>query len=467
MPDDQNEPTRTTDTTAADFSGFEQEPSVPPTATPLASEGPTSQNSTPVEQPVNQPVPEPVTTPPVEETAALTQPTTPSVDPLLPSQSAPITPNLLPLSSPTASSEPSTNPFSSPAPLVLKSSKKKGLLIGIIIAVIIVLLGGGSAFAYKFWYQNPEKVVTDAFIHAIDAKTVIYKGDIHMVGNGSNVTVAVTGRQGDGSGQLDTAVTFAVNGKNYTVNGSGLIDKSGDLYIKLAKLDDLANAAKNIYTDPQEKAAISPLVDQLKAKIDGTWIKVSSDDLKDFSDSYATTKTCLSDAVKKFKSDNAARTQLTNLYEKHQFITIEKELGAKNGSLGYNLSSDDAAAKAFANGVKDTDIYKQLHGCDSSFTINADDLTDSSSSKDNGTVTVWVSRWTHELTKVTAKGTSDGTTTDFSIEPTFNQKVTVTTPAKSTTLKQLESDITDLIESVYMSSYNSSFDESSTNSIAL
>lgn len=442
MPDDQNEP-QVPETTPTP----EDQPTwtAPAESTNVVPEQPTFESTdTPVVDPVNNAVPSlpeqeqssqpawdqpPLTTPDASEIEAPTQP----VPGFMPSVVA-----------------------ASPQ----KPNRKKGLLIGIIIAVIVVLLAGGTAFAYKFWYQNPEKVVTDAFVHAIEAKTVIYKGNVHVVGDGSNVTVAVTGDQDGTSGKLDTTVTFAVDGQNYTVNGSGLIDKSGDLYVKLAKLDDLANAAKKMYTDPAERAAIAPLIDQLKAKIDGTWIKISSSDLKDFSDSYATTKTCVSDAIKKFKDDSAARNQLTNLYEKHQFITIEKELGAKNGSLGYNLSSDDAAAKAFANGLKSTDIYKQLHNCDSSFTINTDDLTDNSNSKDTGTVTVWVSRWTHELTNATIHDTSDGTTTDLSIEPTFNQPVKVEAPAKSTTLSQLESDINDVIQAAYTSAYSSSMNMS-------
>jgi len=457
MPDEQNEPTPAQETTPNDFTYVEEEPST--SSTDLAEESTEAVTPTATsEQPAwAQPAHTFTAVSPTEtETPTSPQPFAASPTPPQPSFGA-------------NSSSPvplTTDPLAPQTPFTLKSPKKKGLLIGIII-VIILLLGAGAVFAYRFWYQNPEKVVTDAITHAITAKSVIYTGNLAVDNDQAKVKVAVTGKQADATGALDATATISAAGAHYIVKGSALIDKSGDLYFKFEHLDDIVNELKKQVIGSSADSTVSSLIDQLKSKIDGTWIKVSSSDLKDFSDSYATTKTCLDNAVKTFQTDKSAAKQVTDLYKQHQFITIKKELGAKDGSLGYELTGNDDASKAFAKGLENTKLYKQLHNCDSSFTINADDLTTSTDSSDKSTVTVWVSRWTHEFTKATIDDTSDGTTTNLSIEPTFNQPVTVTAPAKSITLKQLESDITNLVESVYAASYSSSFDESTDTSIAL
>lgn len=458
MPDEQNEPTPAQETTPNDFTYVEQEPST--SSTDLAEES--TEAVTPTATPE-----QPAWSQPTSTFTAVTPDTssipTPSTPPAVDS-TPPLAPfGVTPLSSPTPLAP---SPVSPQPPLTLKSPKKKGLLIGIII-VIILLLGAGVVLAYRFWYQNPEKVVTDAITHAITAKSVIYTGNLAVASDEAKVKIAVTGKQADATGALDATATISAAGTDYTVKGSALIDKSGDLYFKFEHLDDIVNELKKQVLGSSADSTVSSLIDQLKAKIDGTWIKVSSSDLKDFSDSYATTKTCLDNAVKTFQNDKSAAKQVTDLYKQHQFITIKKELGAKDGSLGYELTGNDDASKAFAKGLENTKLYKQLHSCDSSFTINADDLTASTDSSDKSTVTVWVSRWTHEFTKATIDDTSDGTTTNLSVEPTFNQPVTVTAPAKSTTLKQLESDIENLVESVYAASFSSSFDDGSDTSIAL
>ena len=55
-----------------------------------------------------------------------------------------------------------------------KPKKRKLLLIGALIVGVSIVLGGSSAAAFTFWYQNPDKVLGDAFVQAIRSKTVTY-----------------------------------------------------------------------------------------------------------------------------------------------------------------------------------------------------------------------------------------------------------------------------------------------------
>lgn len=323
---------------------------------------------------------------------------------------------------------------------------KKGLIIGLIIGAALLVFGGASVLAYNVWYQNPQKVITDAIINAATAKTAIYTGVVTSDSDDYKIKIDVTARQASAVGSLAAKATLTVGTKEYKLDGSALIDKAGDLYFKVENLDSIATEYKNLLqgSDP----AVLARVDTLVKKIDGTWIKISSDDLKSFSDSYATAKTCINDTVTKFKDDKAAIKEVSTLYKKHQFIAVDESLGTKDGSLGYMIKADKTQTKAFAEGLKDTTIYKSLNKCDSSYTIDTSDF-DSTLATDSSNTTkveVWVSRWSHQMTKLSLSDTTDGTKLAATIAPVYGQPVTVETPASSTTLAKLQSDIEALMQ---------------------
>jgi hypothetical protein len=372
---------------------------------------------------------------------------TPEIAPEVVSESAPFEPT------PFAPQAPPVDLAAEQASVVATTPKKskKPLIIGLIVAAVIVLLGGGSVLAYNVWYQNPEKVVTDALMNAATAKTSTYVGNLKVEGNDVKTVIDLTTKQSAATGSLDAKVTMTLAGKDYTVNGSALFDGSGDLYFKVEKLASIAAEYKTQFG--LLEASQSSLIDKLVAKIDGTWVKVSSADLKDYSATTATATTCVTDAVKKFKDDKAATSEITNLYQKNPFIVIDKKLGEKDGSFGYTIKSDIAKTKAFAEGLKTTKIYTAIHDCDNSFTIDTSSITDSKTAS-TGSTEVWVSRWSHQFTKLTVSDTSEGTTTTGMLTPTYNQPVEVATPASSTTLKQLQSDVEAVIQSAYSTSLN-------------
>ncbi|MEP7205103.1 MAG: hypothetical protein ABI716_02830 [Candidatus Saccharibacteria bacterium] len=366
--------------------------------------------------------------------------------------------------------EPSTQPITPPAPIEVpvrpmntldmsaeapvtpvpqsfgQPNKKKRLIVAIIAIVSLGLLSGGSALAYNLWYQNPQKVVTDALMNAVTSKSVAYVGTLSGTDGATSPTkykIEVTGQQLNATGNVDAKLTLSSGGKDYTLNGSALIDPSGDLYFKIEHLTDVIAPYKEFLGN-------SALIDTLITKVDGVWIKVSSADLADFSASTAKSKTCINETVDKFKNDKAALSQITNLYNKHKFVVVDKELGTKDGNLGYSIKTDKVATKAFVAGLPDTSIYKQLHGCDDTFVISSDDLTTttaSSSSTSESTFELWISTLGHELRKVTTSSKADDNSAiDGSLNFTFNKAQSVKTPASSTTLSQLKTDIEALLQ---------------------
>lgn len=331
-------------------------------------------------------------------------------------------------------------PVADAATPVVKPSRKKRtwFIIGGALALVVLAL----VLTYIFWYQNPNKVVSDSMMNAMTAKSVSYTGDVVVSGD-TKTTIALSGASAKSGSTVDAKLTFTVQGTEYTLDGNVLMAEQGDLYFKVKNIDELVGNYR--VAVPEESRG---LFDQMIEKINDKWVKVSAEDMRSFSADLANAQKCLTDAATKFQEDKAVRAEIATLYQAHPFVTIDEELGSKDGSLGYRLSSDRETAKDFALGLKDTSVYKTLHDCDDSFVIDEADLQKEVNDTDeNSTVEVWVDRWSHQMTEVSATTTSGGDAVDMTIKPTFNADVNVTAPEDATTIEQLQADIQELLES--------------------
>jgi hypothetical protein len=344
-------------------------------------------------------------------------------------------------------------PFQSSAPQgpepvvpVPKQSKKK-LIIGIIVAAIFVILAAGSVLAYTFWYQNPDKVVADGIMNAIKAKSLTYTGTLNANSDDMKLKLAIDGAAGGATGNVNVKATFDMESKPVTLSGGGLIDKDGTLYFKVKNVGEIV--APYRATMPKESQT---MLDQLIAKVDDRWIKISADDMKEFSEESSKTQKCFTDTLNKFKDDKKATGEVADIYKKHKFLTIEQNLGSQGGSLGYSVKANKEAGKAFASDMKNTRIYKSMQDCDKDFKLDTDDVTADSQKADESKVEVWVERWSHEITKIVVKDDKGPDTADMTLEPRFNKPVNVTAPEKSVTLTDLKTEIEGLVQSFYVGS---------------
>jgi hypothetical protein len=329
---------------------------------------------------------------------------------------------------------------SSGLPMTPQPKSRAKWLLPIIIAAVLVVLGGSGALAYKFWYQNPQKVISDSLMHVIEAKSMTYKAIVGHKGTSGTVNVVVRGVSKDNTSSADASVAMIIDGKSYTLKGSIVIDKKSDIYLKVANVDTLLADF-----EAQLPSSARSLVADFVKKINDQWIVISNDKIKTFSDAYAKMQKCTQSVVEKIQSDKSYSTELIDLYKAHPFLKITKELGAKDGSLGYEIQDDVAAGKAFGKGFKTTKTYKMLHDCDSSLTIDA---SESSEVGDSTTAQIWISRWSHEVTKVTANDKDTDGTTSISIEPTFNKGADVVVPKGAKSVTELMNDIQQLESSL-------------------
>lgn len=354
--------------------------------------------------------------------------------------------------SPAVGEQPATE---TPAPMMASQTqpkapnKKKKFIIGGIIAGAVLLLGGGMYAAYALWYQNPEKVLTDAVSNLIRAKTATYSGTLAMDTKDVKVRVVFDGKQASElNGEGNAKITLTSQGKDFVVNGSALVDKDGNLFFKVGNL-------KTILDDVLKQSGMtSSPFDELVAKIDNKWIRVSADDLAEYDKDAGKAQACLTDTMKKIQNDKTVHDSLVKAYENNKFVVIDSSLPGRtiNGvdSMGYKLSLNNEAAKKFAEAVNEMQFMKDLQKCDSSFEsfkLDASDMKSSTGTTSTETVEVSVSRWSHEFTQLKVTGKDDDASGEFILEPIFGMDVTVAAPSDFMTLKELQAEIEKVTQS--------------------
>jgi hypothetical protein len=405
-----------------------------------------NQNDHPVTQPDPQ-VAASVTQPDPQVAASVTQPdpqVAASVTQPDPQVAASVTPPLVPTPPPASTS---------PTPSVKSSKRKKFIVIGLLVGVL-ALIGGGSVAAYNLWYQNPDKVLSDALMNTIEAKTATYTGsfDIDLKkaeglsasdSDEISINVKIDGKNSNSAGAANLTLTAPYKGKDYKVSGSGVIDKDANLFIKV---DDLKKTLQSAPSDTGLEYDILPsYFTAIVDKVDSKWIRISSGDTKEFSNGYAKMQTCMKDVLEKTRNDEALTGELIDVYSKNKFIVIDEELPAQDGSLGYVISVDEDKAVDFAKAADETSFSKELQKCDDSFKLSSDLKSSSTASDTKTKLELWVDRWSHQLTKVSLTSEDDELKNTFVIEPEFNQPVTVEIPKSYISLKELS----DAVESAY------------------
>ncbi|MET0979986.1 MAG: hypothetical protein ABWX90_01880, partial [Candidatus Saccharimonadales bacterium] len=259
------------------------------------------------------------------------------------------------------------------------------------------------------------------------------------------IIAAMDGNVSPEAAVLNARFAFVTQNKQYTLTGNGLMDKNGDVYVKVKDIDDLiANYRSAI------PATSLPLFDDIIDKIDNKWIKISAQDIKNYNADFAVIQKCSGDAIMKIQNDAATKSTLLELYKKYPFITVDKSLGAKGDSLGYSLKINHDVSRSFTTEYKKTAFYKDLVKCDKSYAIDKD-VAKQAVAPSGTAVDVWVSRWSHILTKVDVRDENKASQTNVSIDPKFNQPVNVVVPKDATTLEKLQNDVQELLRSAQTS----------------
>ena len=342
-----------------------------------------------------------------------------------------------------------------------KKKLSKGALVGIIFAGALVLLGGGTALAYNFWYQNPDKVVSDAIVNAVTAKTVSATGTAEIKAKDYTLKIDVSGRN-----SLEANSTFAAkvsvkgDGFDYTIDAEALYGAEGDIYLKLNDAEKLAKS----FEEQSDGQVSFDVFESVIKKIDSKWVKISADDIGDFSDDLKEAQQCSADISKKLDSDTAFRKQVMDetqdLYKEHPFIVVGDKLGSRTingqGSLGYTLTGDSKEADAFFTGFGDTVLGKDFKKCNED--VKFEDIISDDFDKENSSTKteaqIWVSRFGHSITEFNMTAEDDDASGSFVINPVFNKNEAVEVPTDFIPFSELKADIEKAYEDAYSSYYS-------------
>lgn len=360
-----------------------------------------------------------------------------------------------------------------PSPTSVVSPKqphnKRRVLLAAIIAGAIVLLGGGAAWA--FWYQHPDKVLTDAMVNAVSTQQAVMTGDFTIDSKNAALSATLTVKGKEKQGTVDVAVKFKAKtgplagDKEYTIDASSAVIENGDVYFKVSNVDKVVDSILETaitaqaeqyrqlgyeLTDEeiatmrtQYKQMVSSVID----KINNQWIKVSADDMnKTESDK---TSTCITDELKKITTDKKIRGELTDLYKANRFVVVKENLGTKNGSMGYLLDINKDAAKKFGDGIENTELGKALVKCDKDFFKDSESTSESKNDFKDTRFELWVDQWSHKITNVVFKtkyGSSDSTDMSADVKFDYATKVDdVKAPADAKSIKELQTEIEALL----------------------
>lgn len=333
---------------------------------------------------------------------------------------------------------------------------KRGLLIGI--AAGLLLLGGGGVAAYNYWYQNPQKVITDAVINMFKAESFTLDGTFAMEGDFgddvpfSKMIVAVDSKSTKTEGLMNAKLTLESEDKTNEFSGSAVVDDEYNVYFKVNDVQEIVDELLEDYGDGTE---LPPAATRFIEKIDGQWIRLGREDLDEYDDELAKEQECFSDVYKKYENDNSAQQQIAEAYRNNQFIVIEEKLGSKDGNLGYLIDGDGAKFKDFVKAIEQIDLFKDLVKCDDSFEFDADDI-DFSSDDDSdveGRLELWISRFGHELRQTKITASDDEFAIEMIINTRFNEVIEVETPEKFITVKELIEDIEDMYAEIVQDAY--------------
>ena len=335
------------------------------------------------------------------------------------------------------------------------NKKKKKIVIGGIAGLIVLVIA--AVCLYLFWFQNPQKVVTDAIIHASQAEELALKGELNVKVQGNDIKIDFDGEGNQSVGKASVTIDAKVQNMKLKATADVVAADNGDYYLKAGNVQQAADAladqfisslaAANVSSEQKEqmKAQFKAQIDPIVAKVDNRWIRVSAEDTKDTTEELSKLQTCVSEVRTLLREDDSASRELSDAYKKHQFISIDEKLDSKDGALGYKVSVNKETAKKFEEATKESKVVKKLESCTDTTANDETSVDDATQAEEE--MTIWVSRWSHTLEKISLSAKQDEVKTDAEVEFDFDKSPKVDTPQGATPLKEVVREIEALLSS--------------------
>ena len=338
--------------------------------------------------------------------------------------------------------------------------KKTGLIIGVVLGVIVLIAIVSAALVYFLWWQNPEKMVTDAMSSAIMSKKMTANGKVvvDMRDQGKiELNVKTATDSGKSKANIDAKLDIKGVEKNIPLKGDAVLDSDGTIYVKINNFKDLYGTLLEMVMESSSggnlsRSQIETYRDQtlrkMSSEIDkmgNTWMKISPDEI-------GSEYRCGINALKKIQSDESVRKELVQIYQKNSYFTIkDSKISDRNGGRGFELQGNNKSnSSKFEEEFKNSSAGKALGKCGKSNSYKSSE----SSSIDTASLKVWVDRSSHELKALELKGDSKKVSVEISFDIDVNKSEEIKIPSSAESLKEF-------IEG-FMSGYSSGLSSTST-----
>ena len=337
--------------------------------------------------------------------------------------------------------------------------KKTGLIIGIVLGVVALIAIISAVLVYFLWWQNPEKMVTDAVSNAIMAKKMTADGKvvIDMRDQGKiELNVKTATDSGKSKANIDAKLDVKGVEKNIPLKGDVVLDSDGTIYVKINNFKDLYGTLLEIVMESSSGGNLSrsqietyrdQTLEKMGSEIDkmsDTWMKISPDEI-------GSEYKCGINALKKIQSDESARKELAQIYQKNSFFTIkDSKISDRNGGRGFELQGDNSKLSKFNDEFKKSSAGKALSKCGKYNSYKSSE----SSSIDKSSLKVWVDRSSHELKALELKGDGKKASVEISFDINMNKSEEIKAPSDAESLKEF-------VEG-FMSGYSSGLSSTST-----
>ena len=319
--------------------------------------------------------------------------------------------------------------------------KKTGSIIGVVLGAVVLISIVSAALVYFLWWQNPEKMVTDAISSAIMSKKMTADGKVVVdIRDQGKIELNVKTATDSGKSKVNIDAKLNIKGveKSIPLDGDMVLGDDGTIYVKINNFKDLYSSLLEVVMESSSggkmsRAQIEAYRDQTLKKLNseinkmnGTWMKVSPDEI---GDEYK----CGIDALKKFQNDESARKELAQLYQKNSFFTIkDSKISDRNGGRGFELQGDNSKLSKFSDELKNSSAGKALGKCGKSNSYKSSE----SSSIDTASLKVWVDRSSHELKALELKGDSKKVSVEISFDIDVNKSEEIKIPSSAESLKE-------------------------------
>ena len=338
--------------------------------------------------------------------------------------------------------------------------KKTGLIIGIVLGVIALIAIISAVLVYFLWWQNPEKMVTDAVSNAIMAKKMTADGKIviDMRDQGKiELNVKAATELGKSKANIDAKLDVKGVEKNIPLKGDVVLDSDGTIYVKINNFKELYGSLLEVVMESSSGGNLSrsqietyrdQALEKMSSEIDkmsDTWMKISPDEI-------GSEYKCGINALKKIQSDESARKELAQIYQKSSSFTIkDSKISDRNGGRGFELQGNNKSnSSKFEEEFKNSSVGKALSKCGKSNSYKSS----GSSSIDTASLKVWVDRSSHELKALELKGDSKKASVEISFDINMNKSEEIKAPSDAESLKEF-------VEG-FMSGYSSVLSSTST-----